>query len=237
MPVRCGEAIGYTGLNQFFKPKSTWIASEINGAVLVSPKNHKVGIDFKSETGYILNRRIFDYDLSRIVVENGGEVFTKSYVSDIILENNFAKGVKVEYFGEKKEIFADLVIGADGLESRVGRWAGIKTIIRMKDMESCVQYSVANIDINPDKMIMYIGKKYAPGGYLWIFPKGKGFANIGIGISGKYSKDKSAKSYIDNFLKENHPDVSILTTVCGGVSCPKPMAEPINNGLPLLHSP
>ena len=64
MPVRCGEAIGYTGLNQFFKPKSTWIASEINGAVLVSPKNHKVGIDFKSETGYILNRRIFDYDIS-----------------------------------------------------------------------------------------------------------------------------------------------------------------------------
>ena len=38
---------------------------------------------------------------------------------------------------------------------------------------------------------MYVGKKHAPGGYLWVFPKGEGFANIGIGISGKYSKEKS----------------------------------------------
>ena len=234
MPVRCGEAIGYSGLNQFFKPKNTWIASEINGAVLVSPDNHHVNVDFKTETGYILNRRIFDYDLSRIVVESGGEVYTKSYVRDIVMEEGFVKGVIFEYFGEQKKISANLVIGADGLESRVGRWSGIKTQIRMKDMESCVQYSVANIDLKPNKMIMYIGDKYAPGGYLWIFPKGKGFANIGIGISGKYSKNKSAKSYIDQFLNENYPNVSILTTVCGGVPCAKPMTNPIGNGIMLV---
>ena len=57
-----------------------------------------------------------------------------------------------------------------------------------KDMESCVQYSVANINTKMNRMIMYVGDQYAPGGYLWIFPKGDGFANIGIGISGKYSK-------------------------------------------------
>ena len=31
MPVRCGEAIGYTGLNQFFKPKSTCMAYNFSG--------------------------------------------------------------------------------------------------------------------------------------------------------------------------------------------------------------
>ena len=81
---------------------------------------------------------------------------------------------------------------------------------------------------------MYVGKKYAPGGYLWIFPKGEGFANIGIGISGQYSKDKSAKQYIDDFISEKYPNVSILTTVCGGVPCPKPHIKPITNGLMLV---
>ena len=60
----------------------------------------------------------------------------------------------------------------------------------MKDMESCIQYSVSNLDINQEQMTMYIGSNYAPGGYLWFFPKGDCAANIGIGISGKYSKNK-----------------------------------------------
>ena len=235
MPVRCGEAIGYTGLNQYFKPKKEWIASEINSARLIAPNGKEIDVPFKHETGYILNRRIFDYDLSRIAVKNGAEVYTKSYVENLIIKDKIVKGVVVDYFGDKIRVDSKLVIGADGVESRVGRWAGIKTNIRMKDMESALQYSVANIDLEfQNKMIMYVGKKYAPGGYLWIFPKGDGFANIGIGISGNYCKDTSAKECLDRFIDEKYPNVSILSTVCGGVPCPKPMKSPIAEGLMLV---
>jgi digeranylgeranylglycerophospholipid reductase len=234
MPVRCGEAIGYTGLNQFFKPKDSWIASTLNSVKLVAPNGKGVDVDFQTETGYILNRRVFDYDLSRIAVENGAEVFTKSYVTGVLKENDYIVGVKVNYMGEITNITSKLVIGADGIESRVGRWSGIKTLVKMKDMESCVQYSVANINVDINQMVMYVGSKYAPGGYLWIFPKGEGFANIGIGISGKFSKQKSAKKYLDEFVNSNYPGVSKLTTVCGGVPCPKPLKEPIGNGIMLI---
>jgi digeranylgeranylglycerophospholipid reductase len=146
---------------------------------LIAPNGKEIDIPFKHETGYILNRRIFDYDLSRIAVEQGAKVYTKSYVESLIIKDKIVKGVIVDYMGEKITINSKLVIGADGVESRVGRWAGIKTNIRMKDMESALQYSVANIDLEfQNRMIMYVGKKYAPGGYLWIFPKGKGFAII-----------------------------------------------------------
>ena len=104
----------------------------------------------------------------------------------------------------------------------------------MKDMESAVQYSVSNIDIKRNRMVMYVGKKYAPGGYLWIFPKGNRFANIGIGVSGKYSKNKSAKKYLDEFMAREYPDAGIHTTMCGGVPCAKPMKKPIDNGLMLV---
>ena len=234
MPVRCGEAIGYTGLTQFFSPKSEWIASEIKGANLIAPGGIKLNIPFRDETGFILNRRIFDYDLSRIAVSHGAEVYTKSYVKELIIENDFIKGVVLNHLDKEVKMKAKLVIGADGIESRIGRWGNIKTSVRMKDMESCVQYSVANINVESEQMTMYVGQEYAPGGYLWIFPKGDGFANIGIGISGKYSKNKSAKKYMDDFILQNYPDVSILTTVCGGVICSKPHKHPISNGLMLV---
>ena len=234
MPVRCGEAIGYTGLTQFFSPKPEWIASEIDGAKLIAPGNIELNIPFRNETGFILNRRVFDYDLSKIAVSSGAEVYTKSYVKGLIISDNFVRGVVLNYLDQEIRINAKIVIGADGIESRVGRWGNIKTSIRMKDMESCVQYSVANINVKNNQMIMYVGQEYAPGGYLWIFPKGDGFANIGIGISGKYSKNKSAKKHIDEFISDNYPEVSVLTTVCGGVPCPKPHKNPINNGLMLV---
>jgi digeranylgeranylglycerophospholipid reductase len=233
-PVRCGEAASDLGLRQFVEPKDSWIAKKIYGATIVSPNNSKVDVKFANETGYILNRRIFDYDLSRYAANAGAEVFTKAYVKELLKTDDFVTGVVVDHLGEQKKINGKIIIGADGLTSRIGRWGGLKTQIRMKDMESCVQYSVSNVDVDSDNMIMYVGENFAPGGYLWVFPKGDRFANIGIGISGKHSKHKSAKAYLDQFMKREFPNAAILTTMCGGVPCSKPIRRPIKNGLMLV---
>ncbi|RMZ48939.1 NAD(P)/FAD-dependent oxidoreductase [Candidatus Marinimicrobia bacterium PRS2] len=233
-PVRCGEAVGESGLRQFVEIEESWIAEKITSVKLVSPNLTSVDIDFAAETGYILNRRIFDYDLSRYAANAGAEVYTKAYVKNVLANNGQTNGVVLDYLGEEKQIQAKIVIGADGLTSRVGRWAGLRTLVRMKDMESAVQYSVSNVDIEPNKMIMYIGMNHAPGGYIWVFPKGKKFANIGIGISGKYSKHKSAQKYLDEFMDREYPDAAILTTMCGGVPCAKPMEKPVANGIMLV---
>ena len=66
-------------LNQFIKPKQSWIASKINSINLVSPNEKNIIINFKKETGYILNRKVFDYDLSNIAVNAGADVYTKAY--------------------------------------------------------------------------------------------------------------------------------------------------------------
>ena len=233
-PVRCGEAAGESGLRQFVEIEDSWIAEKITSVKLVSPNLTSVDIDFAAETGYILNRRIFDYDLSRYAANAGAEVYTKAYVKNVLANNGEVNGVVLDYLGEEKQIQTKIVIGADGLTSRVGRWAGLKTLVRMKDMESAVQYSVANVDIEPNKMIMYVGRNHAPGGYIWVFPKGKKFANIGIGISGKYSKHKSAQKYLDEFMEREYPDAAILTTMCGGVPCAKPMEKPVADGIMLV---
>ena len=157
-PVRCGEAASDLGLKQFVEPQESWIAERISGAVIVSPNGSRVDVKFAKESGYILNRRIFDYDLSRNASNAGAEIYTKAFVKELIIEDGFVKGVKLDHLSEEKTLLAKIVIGADGVNSRIGRMADIKTQIRMKDMESCVQYSVSNVDIEPNKMIIFVWK-------------------------------------------------------------------------------
>ena len=232
-PVRCGEAMGEGAIKQFFEPKKTWIAAKIKKCRIIAPNGKKIDVPFKKEQGYVLNRKIFDYDLSLMASNEGANIFTKSYVKSIE-NNNDSYDVHFDYLGEPRVIRCKLVIGADGVDSRVGRWAGIKTQVKMKDMESCVQYSVGNIDLDVNRMDMYVGRNYAPGGYLWVFPKGEGYANIGIGVSGKYSKERSAKSYLDEFIEKKYPKSTIHTTMCGGVPCAKPIEKPIADKLMLV---
>ncbi len=233
-PVRCGEAIGDSGLRKFVEPRDNWFSAYLTSFKMTSPNGTSISADFTNDKGYILNRRVFDYDLSRMAADKGVEIYTRAYVNGLIIEDGFVKGVRVQYLGEQKIIKSKLVIGADGVESRVGRMAGIKTQIKMKDMESGLQYTLGNVNVKQNRMDFFVGRNYAPGGYLWIFPKGDGLANVGIGISGIYSRKKSARKYLDEFVDNHFPDAAKLTTVCGGIPTDKPLKNPVKSGLLLV---
>ncbi len=215
-PVRCGEAISKSGVEEFIPSNEKWITSHIDKFSLNSPDGTEAIIEFQ-DAGYVLERRIFDYELAKTAAAAGAEILTRAYVNGLIIENDKVCGVKYEYRGEKKEIKAKIVIGADGVESRVGRWAGIKTHIHFKDMECCTQVTASNINADSNTLYFYFGQNYAPGGYFWVFPKGKGIANIGLGVSGMVGKKKSALSYLNDFMSENYPTAPILTSIAGGV--------------------
>ena len=229
VPVRCGEAASDTGLKIFLEPQKSWIRSTINHLRLVSPSSHTLDVPLK-EKGYILDRRVFDSDLAQYAANEGALILTKAYVDGLIIENDQIIGVKGEYNNEPFEVRSKIVIGADGVESRVGRWAGINTMIKMKDMESAIQKTITGIKVNDNRFDFYISKKLAPGGYLWIFPKGKNSANVGLAVSGKYSKIKSAKKYLNEFIEKKFPNSSILSTTVGGVPCAKTLKKIVTNG-------
>jgi digeranylgeranylglycerophospholipid reductase len=218
-PVRCAEAINKRTCDEFITPEDKWICSNISKFSFISPDHNEVNIDFNSVQGYVLERKIFDYELGKLATDAGAEIITKAYVNGLILENSTVCGVTVEYRGEQKQIKSKIVIGADGTESRVGRWAGLKTHINLKDMESCFQVTASNVSVNPDTLYFYFGKDVSPGGYFWVFPKGKTTANIGLGVGGDVGKKKSALSYLNDNMNLLFPNASILTQVAGGVPC------------------
>ncbi|MBI9071283.1 MAG: NAD(P)/FAD-dependent oxidoreductase [Melioribacteraceae bacterium] len=218
-PVRCAEGTSHEGIKDFIDIDPSFIDATINKFCLVSPEGERIEISL-DQVGYILNRKVFDFKLAQMAANAGCEIYTKAYVNGLLFDNDKVAGIKVDYMGIQKEIKAKVVIAADGVESRVGRWAGIKTYIDFRDIDSCVQYTASNVnDINEDTLYFHFGQSYAPGGYLWIFPKGGNNANIGLGVSGAAGKKKSALSYLNDFMNKKYPDTAILTTVAGGVPC------------------
>jgi digeranylgeranylglycerophospholipid reductase len=148
-------------------------------------------------------------------------------VTGLLKKNGKIHGVKARHFDEDLEIQADIVVGADGVESRVGKWAGIQTTLKPYDLETCLQYTLTNIDCDSPYCDFYLGKQVAPGGYAWVFPKGKDVANVGIGVLASLSTSGLAKKLLDKFiashaeLKHGEP-IRVLTGA-------DPVAKPIES--------
>ena len=220
-PVRCGEGVSHEGIVQFIEPDPRWIASTVKRFRMVAP-NGKSITPLLDGTGYILERRLFDYELAKLAVKEGAEVVTKAYVFDLLKdEKGDAVGVHALIKDQKTVIRGKVIIAADGVESRVGRWAGLDTACRISDMETCAQMTISGLSLESDLLEFYLGNNISPGGYLWVFPKGTNTANIGIGLSVEAAKKKSAIRYLQEFVERTYPTASILTQIAGGVPCAK----------------
>ncbi len=234
LPVRCAEGVGAPGLQKLVEPDSRWIANKIEGINLISPHGKKIRLA-SQDLGYVLDRKVFDYFLAEKASKAGTEVLTKAYVEELLFdENGDVNGVVFSHLGKRQSLRAKIVIGADGVESRVGRWAGIRTQLKLRDIETCVQYTLANVDVTPGDCDFYFSHEIAPGGYIWVFPKGEGIANVGIGISGEYAQYKSPMRYLEKFVQEHFPKASALTTTIGGVPIALTNKQIVKNGFMLI---
>ncbi len=234
LPVRCAEGATDAGLRSVLEEiNPRWIENRVQNVMFHSPDDQEVELGF-NQTGYILNRKLFDYDLAQLAAKEGAAIFTKANVTGLLRNNGTISGVQFEQFGKTFSVNAKLVVAADGVESRVGRWAGVDTRTRMKDMETCVQYTARDIHVSENHLHLYFSSRYAPEGYLWIFPKGDGLANVGLGISGRAARQKSPLAYLNEFMQERFPEAAMLTSVAGGVPCDKTLDQIVGDGFLLV---
>ena len=234
-PVRCAEGIGKEALHEFMDPDPRWISAEMTGAGIVAPDGFLMKLDSAmagSKVGYVLDRKIFDRELVWKAAEAGAEIAVKSRAAAPIMEDGIVKGAKIEYAGKTTDVKADVVIAADGVESKFSKWCGIDTTVPVREIMSSVQYVMADIDIDEHATIFYLGNEVAPEGYLWVFPKGRRSANVGIGISGKKSGEgHRAKDYLDKFVKKTFPNGKTIEYIPGGVSVCRPLDCTVADGL------
>ena len=182
-----------------------------------------------ADAGYVLERKVFDRTLTEMAGNEGADIIVKARATNVTKDNKGSvNGITFRYAGRDYTSKAQVVIAADGIESKVGRWAGIDTTHDLRDIDVCAQYLISKIDIEPEYCDFYVGREIAPRGYIWVFPKGPDIANVGVGIGGTVSGKggKLAIDYLNEFVKRKFPDGKILGQVVGAV--------PVGDSLPQL---
>lgn len=236
-PVRCAEGVSKASLKKLVNPDPSWISAEVKGARIRAPDGTEIVISEDragAEVGYVLERKVFDRALAQKAAEAGAKVMVKTRALGLLWDEGVPAGVTAQFVGERFRIEAPLVIGADGVESKVGRWAGIDTALKPKDIETCAQFLVQDEKIDDDYCEFYLGNDTAPGGYVWSFPKGRGIANVGIGVLGSKSDPGMPMRLLREFMKARFPDGKVLEVVVGGVPVSGPIERTVADGVILV---
>ncbi len=212
LPVRCGEGIGYKGLALSLPVKEEWIKSRVNRIRMYSPKG--ISIDLKDvDESFILDRSVMDADLVSDAVRSGANLLTDTPVVSIKQDSS----PYYSCISPKGTYKAPVIIIADGVESRLARDLGWDTTLSLDDIDSCAFCRVSHDDIEDGLIKFYTGSKFAPGGYVWIFPRGNKSANVGLGVLGAYSSPGKARTLLHSFIDEYLPGGIITDLHCGGV--------------------
>lgn len=218
-PVRCAEAIDAKGLSDFTEPDPRWICAKIRRAKLFSPSGSCLEFrDDDKDVAYILERKLFDRELARRAARAGADVYTKTQATGLLVESGQVTGIRGKQLGDDFEAKARVVVAADGVESRVARWAGLNTAVRREDIGACAQYHLVHPSVERDCFEFYFGRKHVPGGYAWVFPKGDGEANVGLGTSLSGSGYDTALTCLKKFVAWRFPGASVLQAMAGGVT-------------------
>ncbi|HET6590809.1 MAG TPA: NAD(P)/FAD-dependent oxidoreductase [Candidatus Nitrosocosmicus sp.] len=224
----CGDAVGKNTVDYMTERiKIAWgqpeIEHPVKGVVAFSP-DHETKVSFDGE-GYILNRKQLPQKQIREANKLGVETMSNIVVRQLITDNNYVVGIEGEN-SNTKEIFkktAKVVVDCTGVTSVLRTNLPIKSFIQRRidrnDLEATGRY-IYDFDnegvedktfFDPDYCIIHLDQNLAPGGYGWVFPKGKNKVNIGLGVqqrlfekaNKKIGKKRDLKKLIDEYVNLN----------------------------------
>jgi len=239
----CGDGISASYFDKIGikKPHGAELAGIINASEVISPdREHTLVI---SGLGYTLNRLQFEQRLLKDALAQGAELLDKTSVIRPIIKNNQVRGVVTKNLetNEIKEITGRITVDATGQASairlRIPDNMLIETKIDKFDIAAAYR-DIVEFDEepawDPDKIYIYLSHRYAPGGYTWIFPKGKYIANIGLGVQPVENAPTPVK-----LLKKFYEDWAIkpskvLHTGGGFVPVRRALSQLVTNGLILI---
>lgn len=219
---RCAEGLSKKHLEACeLKPSKLWIRNEINGAVIHAPNN--TSIEIKNH-GYIIERKVFDKYLAIKAAKAGADV--RAGVNVI----NAEKGTVIT--DKLGKIKTNLIVACDGIESKIARMLGVNTTLKLNDLCSCAEYELMNVDVNKEKIHIYLDNSIAPGGYAWIFPKNETF-NVGIGV--RASKYFYAIDKLNEFVKKMEISLNkVIEINIGGVPVGGILESFVSDGLLII---
>ncbi|MGB9716791.1 MAG: NAD(P)/FAD-dependent oxidoreductase, partial [Thermodesulfovibrionales bacterium] len=157
----CGGGIPFGGFIELNIPESL-IQKEIKRVRIVSPSGKNLDIELGNRGIVIVERGKFDEALRNEAEKYGAEVIEGSFISF----NTEKKGyrIRANAKGEDIEIYANYIVAADGVNSRVRAVSGVKP------NKSLITISERICGIETEFCEFWFGSSHAKGSYSWVFP-------------------------------------------------------------------
>ncbi|WP_116105762.1 NAD(P)/FAD-dependent oxidoreductase [Lewinella sp. IMCC34191] len=239
-PIQCSGAISRHALEAAdIVPDDEFIHEAIYGFAIYDERGERTVHDYrrlkpdeygsgggKKPLGYVVDRRRFDRHLMTQAERAGVDVWLKTEGLGYTPTPDGRCTVHLRRYNQEIDVSARIVVGADGLQSQVGKWAGLQTHIKITELAGCLQFIVDGVETE-GLLEIVTGHRWAPGGYAWVFPKGNGYAEIGLGVIATMTKEP-AKDHLhrfmsDSFFADRFANSRILEVQGGGV----PLASPL----------
>jgi geranylgeranyl reductase family protein len=214
-PIPCAEGVGKLGFEEAVPVRKEWIRQEIHKACFHAPDNGTIEY-IDSFGGYIIDRALMQSDIAAELSEKGIECLFDTKVVQISepFDRSFSRTVILP---EDRKVNARVIIDASGPTCCFCKTEKISW--KPEDLEPALFVHVEGISIEPDTIHIYAGTQIAPGGYAWVFPRGKDTANIGIVLGKKSRGDLTLADLLSNFLSTRYPDVKVIRRFAGPIPC------------------
>jgi geranylgeranyl reductase family protein len=213
-PVECTGLISTAALRESEAGEGNFVLSRMKGAFVYSPKGEELQIRGNEVKACVIDRKMFDRVLTGKAIDEGVDVLLKTRFTGIINKNAGRVRISAISSGEHIEINAGIVIGADGIQGKVGRAAGFG---RCGKFLSGIQFEAPYSAIDPEYVEIFTGNDFAPGFFGWAVPF-DGIARIGLA---KNQDGAAARYHLEKLLE--HPVVasrykgSRIEHVVGGI--------------------
>ncbi|OGS35437.1 MAG: hypothetical protein A2293_10040 [Elusimicrobia bacterium RIFOXYB2_FULL_49_7] len=219
VPVRCAEMGGYEDeMARFLPIHSSFIVNRPRFCQGIAPSG-KVYERPLSTRPIMVDRSKFDRALFDRAIAAGAQGETAAAVTGVEQDaEGRVRSVVIKRGTFIERVACGFLAAADGVESEVGRFAGFSTGCSLENIYSCYQYRVGRFSGAPDAMSFWVGNHLCPNGYIWIFARGNGTANIGIAqIPSLRPIQPSPQFFLDRFLATHFPASEILERMGGGI--------------------
>ena len=196
----CGGAIPLCMVSEFDLPDSI-IDRKVRNMRMISPSNREVNISLdkvygKTENEYIgmCRREVMDAFMRNRAAELGATL-VNGLVTKIETGNNRQGPYTLNYSdyssgeskGESKTLEVDLIIGADGANSRVAKAMDAGDYNVAIAFQERIKLPEKEMNYYEDLAEMYVGTDVSPDFYGWVFPK---YDHVAVG-TGTMQKNQS----------------------------------------------
>jgi digeranylgeranylglycerophospholipid reductase len=201
-----GQSVRTSGVTWIKEARSFGIPQEyynpIQNYAFYSPHNTILKKSKEPEVAVLDVRKTYQF-LAYQAADAGADIFLRTGVTDVILEEKKLCGVKATSLKEDLVFRSKVTIDASGFYSVVAKSTGL--VSQWKRFGAGAEYEAYVEKIDPQTWYLMVGQDYSPAGYAWIFPLGKNKVRIGVGVGKPESSADATQRLLELLEKRPKP--------------------------------